>query len=482
MELILRFGELILKSHKVRRRFIHELMNNCREALAHAGEDDPWFENHWSHFEVELAESSGMEALKRVFGISTLSVVESFEFNDMSGFVEQAAERLKQKMTGKKYAVRAKRVGRHPFGSMDVERELGSALNPYGKVDLTNPEITLYVRIKDQRASVFTERISGAGGLPLGTEDEIMVLFSGGFDSTIAAWNMLKRGCPVHYVFCSLGGELQEIEAIRIAKYLADNWSYGYSPQFHILDFRPVIDEMNEKITPEYKNIILKRLFYRAAQGIARYEDAGVFATGESIGQVSSQTLSNLISASAPIDMPIFRPLIGLDKTDIMNISMRIGVYELCSKVKEYCNVVPKHPKTRSRIEKVDELEDRMDPGILDQCIDGARVVDLKTYKQEQNRIWHDVESDDIPDNALFIDVREAEEFEKKHVAGALNMRGHELEVKMEKVSSETPVILYCEIGVVSRDMAVFLREEGFQNVYSMKNGIRQLKKLGLWD
>src|SRR5690606_33566595 len=141
---------------------------------------------------------------------------------------------------GRTFAVRARRSGTHPFGSADVMRALGAALNPGATVDLTNPEVEVAVEIRDQEVYFFSGRVAGIGGLPLGLERRALCLLCGGFDSAVAAWMMLKRGVQVDYVLFNLAGGAYERSVLQVAKVLADRWSYGTEPRLHVVDFGPV--------------------------------------------------------------------------------------------------------------------------------------------------------------------------------------------------------------------------------------------------
>ena len=188
----------------------------------------------------------------------------------------------------------ARRAGSFGFGTQDVHVQLGAALNTYGTVNLDHPEVTVGVELRDGEALLFCGRIGGVGGLPLGVEGRAVCLLSGGFDSPVAAWLMLKRGVALDYVFCNLGGEAYERAVVSVAKILADAWSFGDRPKIHIIDFDAVVANLKDVVTPRYWQVVLKRVMYRAAEQVATAIGAEGIVTGEAIGQVSSQTLHNL--------------------------------------------------------------------------------------------------------------------------------------------------------------------------------------------
>src|SRR5690606_12565058 len=169
-------------------------------------------------------------------------------------------------------------------------------------------------------------------------------------DSAVAAWLMLKRGVQLDYVFCNLAGDAYERSVALVAKVLADDWSYGTRPRLHVIDFGPVLDDLRAKSRPRYWQVVLKRLMYRAGDHVAQEARAQGLVTGEAIGQVSSQTLVNLAAIDRASSLPVFRPLIGFDKMDIVELSRRLGTFELSSKVQEYCAIAPGNPATAASV------------------------------------------------------------------------------------------------------------------------------------
>src|SRR5690606_33970450 len=156
---------------------------------------------------------------------------------------------FRDRVAGKRFAVRARRTGTHDFSSKDIEVALGAALLPHSRgVDLSRPETTAYIEVRDAHAFLFADRVTGAGGLPVGVEGRALALISGGYDSAVAAWLMLKRGIALDYVFCNLGSDAYERAVVQVAKVLADDWSYGSRPRLHVLDFGPPLDQLRARV------------------------------------------------------------------------------------------------------------------------------------------------------------------------------------------------------------------------------------------
>src|SRR5688572_30544808 len=168
---------------------------------------------------------------------------------------------------------------------------------------------------------------------------------------------MLKRGIALDYVFCNLGGDAYERAVVQVGKAIADDWSYGTKPHLHVVDFAPVLDELRAKTRASYWQVVLKRLMYRAACLVAAERNAEAIITGEAVGQVSSQTLSNLRAIESVATLPVLRPLIGFDKEEIIERAKMIGTASLSEQVKEYCAIAPGNPVTAATIRRVDEEE-----------------------------------------------------------------------------------------------------------------------------
>ena len=332
-------GEVANKSNRTRRRFHKQLVANLKDALTSSG-TRATVRDRWSRLFVTVPRADAMAAATRVFGISSFSEVDAAVPADLDTIVRVGHESYREAVTGRRYAVAARRTGRHSFSSRDVCVQLGAALNPYGTVDLTSPEVTVSVEVRDDRAYLFSRRTEGPGGLPLGVQGRAVCLISGGFDSAVAAWLLLKRGVALDYVFCNLAGPAFERSVIQVTRVLADHWSYGDRPRIHIVDFGDAVRDLQSRVTPRYWQVVLKRLMYRAAEQVGSEVGADALVTGEALGQVSSQTLRNLRAIEAAVTLPVLRPLVGFDKEEIIRIAKRIGTAALSARVREYCAIL----------------------------------------------------------------------------------------------------------------------------------------------
>uniref|UniRef100_A0A7C1T1C0 tRNA sulfurtransferase n=1 Tax=Thermofilum pendens TaxID=2269 RepID=A0A7C1T1C0_THEPE len=471
--ILVRLGEATLKG-RTRDRFERALLRNIREALRAEGISAPVVRGYGRIYVYAGRES--LEPLRRVFGIWSLSPALEVPFKTLDELLEAAESFFKPAVTGKRFAVRARRVGAEGFTSLDVARLLGARLLQYSSgVDLSKPDVTVHVEVRGNKAYLYTEVVPAYGGLPVGTEGRVVALISGGFDSAVAAWYMLKRGAEVHYLFCNLAGDLTKRYVLRVAKVLADRWSYGYRPRLYVVDFRPLISELRRTVDPGVLGVVLKRCMYRAAERVARRVGAYAVVTGESLGQVSSQTLKNLYAIDSAATMPVLRPLIGFDKEEIMRMAREIGVYEESSRVREVCGVFSFHPRTACTLEEVLANESRIAPQLLEKLLAGIEVYDLKSLDPGSLET-PDVDIDFVPEGSLVVDVRPPEKYAEWHIPGSINASMEEVLELAGRVAGGRPIVVVCDEGGLSREVAYSLRLLG-HSAYSLRGGVRKLRE-----
>ena len=316
--------------------------------------------------------------LRRVFGIISYSPVTHSRILSFEDIIEKGYELFKDKVVGKKFAVRVKRTGNHSFRSIDIARSLGDKLyNLSAGVDLKNPEVEVFVEVRDKDVFFFDEVIEAYGGLPIGTEGVAISLLSGGFDSAVASWMTLRRGAKVHYLFLNLGGDEYLNSMLPVATVLARFWSYGYEPTMYVIPGREIVMEIM-KCREDYWNILLKRIMYRLAEWMALEFGADTIITGESLGQVASQTMRNLLVSQESVKIPVNRPLFGLDKQDIIDMAREIGTYEYSSRVKEYCALVPRKPVLKASMDVVKKEEEKINMDVVAEAYENKKVINLR--------------------------------------------------------------------------------------------------------
>lgn len=479
--LILRLaGDFYTKARRTRMRFFRRLQANAEAALDFHG--IPYrLEPTWSRIYVETPEPEAAEILARVFGVQSVSEVERRSWETLEDVVATGVEIFGDAVQGRSFAVRASRRGereRIGFDSIRVESALGRALLDAGagRVNLSAPEVTAHVELEPGAAHYFFDKTPGHGGLPIGVEGRAMALVSGGFDSAVASWLMLKRGVQLDYVFCNLGGAAHRLGVLKVMKRIAERWSYGYAPHLHEVDLAPLLADLRQKVRPTNWQIVLKRLILRAGAAVAHRGGRLGVVTGEAVGQVSSQTLQNLAVIGQASPVLVLRPLLGFNKEEIMDLARRIGVYDLAAAVAEYCDLMPAKPATRAALRDVLRDEAALDLNHLDRLVDARRVFDLR--RVDPDRLDACIPAvDQVPPGAAVIDLRSANAYRSWHYPGAVHLDVPHALAAYPSFARGRAYVLVCEVGLKSAHVAEKMREAGFE-AFQFQDGIRGLMAL----
>jgi len=473
---LIRFSsEMSTKARGTRRRFVRRLLVNIRDAMRSTGVVFD-VDSQWTRIFVRSSGGpNSFEVLQRVPGLSSYSLVVARCAADLDEIVRTGVEHFAPLVKGRSFAVRARRTGTHPFSSNDLMYALGAALNPGARVDLSAPEVEVDLEVRDDEVYFFSGKREGLGGLPLAVEGRAVCLLSGGFDSGVAAWMMLKRGVSLDYVFCNLAGEAYERSVLQVAKILADRWSYGSRPRLHAVDFGPVLDDIRARTKPAYWQLVLKTLMYRAAEGVAAQVGGQVTVTGESIGQVSSQTLANLAAIDGSSTLPIFRPLIAFDKLDIISATRRIGTFDISSKVREYCAIAPGNPATGATLAELEAERAKLDPAVLLGALASRKIINLRSLTTTDLVVDY-LFTQAIPRDAVVIDLRDEAEREKWRYPGSIHRPLWELTASPRSVDRDRTYVVYCDHGMQAAHVAEAMQREGIE-AYAFRGGTAALRK-----
>jgi tRNA uracil 4-sulfurtransferase len=468
-------GEIFVKSRRTRSVFLRRLRSNIADALATA--DPPaTLELGWDRLYVRTPGDALPAELGRVFGISSFSSIERVTPAELDRILDEGEAVFLPRVRGRTFAVRARRAGTHPFSSHDIQVKLGARLlEASAGVDLDHPQVEAFVEVRDDRAFLFAAREPGAGGLPLGAEGRAVTLLSGGFDSAVAAWLMLKRGVAQDYVFCNLGGDAYERAVVQVGKVLADDWSHGTRPRLHVIDFAEPLRELREKSRERFWQVVLKRLMYRAASIVGREMGADAIVTGEAVGQVSSQTLPNLRAIEPAADLPVFRPLIGFDKDEIIDRARHIGTAGLSEQVKEYCAIAPGRPVTAASVQAVEREEAGIDLAVLERAVAERRVLDLRALTPA-DLVAPYLFIDEVPDDAVVLDCRPEPQYLAWHLPGAEHRDEFELLRRFGKLDRDRRYVLYCGHGIQTAHIAEKMQQAGYE-AYSFRGGVAGLRQ-----
>jgi len=351
--IIVRYGEIGVKSPKVRGRFERKLIENIKTVI---------------EGNVELKEgrifihpqdlSKAMESLKKIVGIVSFSPasVTVTNHDSIKELIQSYVEELVDKgvFSGNdSFAIRCRRVGNHDFTSQEMAAYCGSVV--YGitksKVDLTHPDFELFVEIRGDKTYIYHQKIRGRGGLPIGTQGRVICLISSGIDSPVAAFLMMKRGCSVTLLNFNThpytSGSNDKI--MKIYQKLKE-YSAGAKINLYQADYGEYLSRCVDKAPERMTCVLCKSGMYRIAEKIAEREKCLAIVDGSSLGQVASQTLPNILATRYSTSMPILSPLIGMDKVEIEDLAKKLGTYEISILPDSDCSAVPRYPETNAEL------------------------------------------------------------------------------------------------------------------------------------
>ena len=291
-------------------------------------------------------------------------------------------------LTGKKtFKVEAKRSDkRFPLNSPQISAEIGGVIlgmMPKLRVDVRNPEIVVHVEIREPKAYIHAGQFKGAGGMPVGTNGKALLLLSGGIDSPVAGYMIAKRGVQleaVHFESFPYTSELARDKVIRLAKTIA---AYTGDIYVHVVSLTKIQEELVKHCDEDYFTLLLRRYMMYIASRIAAEHESKCLITGESLGQVASQTMEAIAVTDNAASIPVFRPCIGMDKLEIIDISTKIGTFDISIEPYEDCCTVftPKHPRTKPQLDKVLVEERKLDfEALAQEAIDGAYTIRAEAY------------------------------------------------------------------------------------------------------
>ena len=374
--LLVRYGEVFLKGAN-RPHFLKLLTDNVKRAVKPIG-GKVWLSDSRIYVSDVEDMDECVRRVRKVFGLYSVSPAIECE-KDLDVIAEQCIEMMKGKRGSfKVYGKRSDK--KFPMNSLEFAAELGGRIlefNPHLTVDIHNPQHKLRVEIRDN-CYICCEEIMAVGGLPMGSSGRAALLLSGGIDSPVAGYCMMKRGvrcCAIHFQSPPYTGELARDKVMQLAKEMAE---YSGGMRVYLVPFTKCQLEIHEKCPEGLGTLITRRFMMRIAQEIAKQNECNALITGESLGQVASQTMESIVCTDAVCEMPVFRPLIGMDKTEIMDIAKRIGTYETSILPYEDCCTVftPRHPVTKPKLDTMPKAESKLDiEALVREAVEGTELV-----------------------------------------------------------------------------------------------------------
>ena len=367
--ILLKLGEIVLKGLN-RRYFEQKLESNVRRRLMPFGDFKVYTAQSTVYVEPQdpACDTAGaFEAMRCVFGVSSLSRAAAAE-KDPDAILEVAKDYLKDDFArAKSFKVESKRADkRFPMTSIQLSQYVGGLLSETFSdvaVDVHNPELLVTLEVRDFKAYVHAAPVRGAGGMPVGSNGRAVSLLSGGIDSPVATYMIAKRGIsiiPVHFFSFPYTSQQAKEKVLTLARQLTP---YCGDLTVEVVPFTEIQQEMRKVCPEEYFTIIMRRFMMRIAEEIAHQNGCKALVTGESLGQVASQTMEAMAATEACIRLPVLRPVVGMDKEEIVDLARRIGTFETSILPHEDCCTVftPRRPKTRPRLVEVEAAEAKLD-------------------------------------------------------------------------------------------------------------------------
>ncbi|KPX86157.1 tRNA sulfurtransferase [Pseudomonas meliae] len=478
MKLIVKvFPEITIKSPPVRKKFIRQLGKNIRTVLREL-DADIVVGGVWDNLEVETRQTDPKvlqgirDRLSCMPGIANFLQVAEYPLGDMDDIVAKCKLHYADLLPGKMFSVRCKRAGRHDFSSMDVEKYVGSKLRMQcgaAGIELKKPDLVVRMEIRDQRLFVVHDQHQGMGGYPLGALEQTLVLMSGGFDSTVAAYQIMRRGLMAHFCFFNLGGRAHELGVMEVAHFIWKKYGSSQRVLFVSVPFEEVLGEILQKVDNSHMGVVLKRMMLRAASAVADRLEIDVLVTGEAISQVASQTLPNLSLIDAATDKLVLRPLVASHKQDIVDLATEIGTADFARHMPEYCGVISVNPKTNAKRNRVEYEEKQFDMAILEQALERAKLISIDRVIDDLSRNVDIEEVSQALAGQVIIDIRhpDAQEDQPLQVPGVeiQTLPFYALNSRFKALDDTRQYLLYCDKGVMSRLHAHHLLSEGHANV-----------------
>ena len=328
-----------------------------------------------------------LKEIGKVFGVASISPAMECE-STMEDIGQTAVEYMMEAIEErgvKTFKVNAKRADKNfPVKSPDISRQIGAAVLKgckVLKVDVHNPDVKLFVDVRHDKSYVYQDKIPGFGGLPLGTNGKGMSLLSGGIDSPVATWMMAKRGMMIEAVHFHSFPYTSQRAREKVEELAALVATYCGRFRMHVINLLPIQEQIVQNCPEEETTILVRRFMMRIAEELAAGNGCNMLITGENLGQVASQTAEALVVTDASVKMPVMRPLIGLDKTDIMDLAKEIGTYDKSIEPYEDCCTVflPKHPVTKPKLERILASESKLDcEGLIREAIEKEEIVEIR--------------------------------------------------------------------------------------------------------
>ena len=378
-EILVRYGEIFLKSEFVRRIYEKKLIQNIKFLLKKAGIEFGVYRDRGRIFIRTDRIQKACKLLTQVFGIVSVSPCIHLKTSEKSEIVEFFRKNYKNFVKPKQtFAVEVKRVGKHEYSSQELASEIGKVIRR--RVNLSRPNVKIWVEVRGNDTYIYTKKVKGLGGLPVSCSGKVLALISGGIDSPVAAWLAMKRGCRVVFIHFHSFPLLSKASMEKTKELVKILSKYQGKSKVYFVPFAEIQSKIKTLIPAKYRIVFYRRLMLKISEIVAKQENAKALVTGESLAQVSSQTLDNILAIEEATKLPILRPLIGMDKAEIIELAKKLKTYEISIKPQEDCCTlfIPKHPTTKAKLEVVKKLEKKLKlEKEIKKAIKEAKIVEI---------------------------------------------------------------------------------------------------------
>ena len=451
-------GEISTKRTRTKWGMINRLYSNILNALKFHNIKLNKGKAYWDFIYLDV-DKEITEILRHIPGIQYFSEVVLLNSADKEEIITTGFDVFKEGVQGKKFAVRCrnKLSKDRRFRSKDIEIELGAKLFDYSDgVRLNDPDVTCHVEIRDAGTFFYWQKVKGLGGFPVGNTGTGIILYSGGIDSPVAAYYAMRMGIKPVFVFFDLGGDEQKQKTVEIFRYQYAKYVPGLNVDFIEIPFLDMIQYIRG-FAHKYQNLLLKYFFYKVAERLADRYKAQAVITGEALGQVSTQTIENIILLDSYISYSVFRPVLFMPKLDIIAVAEETGTMEMSYKGKEYCAIATKNVATGGRKDIFDKIIKEIDlEPVLDSILEKMKIMDYDTVVSGQLE-----EKENIPAEKEVVIVNLSKN-KRYYVDNEMVM---DLDTALKQYESWDKTKHYkimCDAGVQSKILAEHMQEAGF--------------------
>lgn len=460
------FPEIMIKGSSAKRQMVGQLYSNL-QGIFQKIDTDILVKKHSDKLEVFAPISVLKEVKQKLLdtsGIEQILEVQQFDNMDTLEKIKvKIGELTIDNLQGKTFVVRVKRTGKHTFSSIEMERTIGGYLLAHSEaqgVQMKGADITVQMELVEKQLNFISTRYKGLGGFPIGTQGDVLSLMSGGFDSTVASYLTMKRGIKTHFVFFNLGGNAHEIGVKQVALYLWSKFGSSHKVKFISVPFDDVLTEIFRSTPPTYMGVVLKRLMFMASEQIADEMEIDALLTGESVAQVSSQTLRNLALIDEVCNKLILRPLSTMNKPDIMSIANDIGTRHFAESMPEYCGVISQNPIIHGSFKRMQKIKQKFNYDVLNKAVQDSKHIYVHDIVDDvKNLEAVEVVQDLSLSEFTVIDIREEGECIECSCE-SIKIPFHKLKSEFPKLDRTKDYLLYCEKGIMSQLHAQYLRDE----------------------